>query len=289
MAMSAASTAHPPIRLPDWAWQRTETRQLLAERDIAALFRLAQRYGSVSQARIAAAVGISQSRVNEIIHGRRGVVNLDVLLRIAEGLNMPDGARMTMGLAPVTEPPSLLGASGEIAAVYSSQAVVAEAIRDRARRADHVDLLAVRSLGIIGLNDSLLRPTLTSRTSPVRIRVALLDPDCPVAARRATEIGESVEAFTAGIHLSLARLREMTTMDGVDLDVRLHAQLPVWRIIRPDRVLYVSAFDAAWEGHESSQYEIPHIPRGAFWAGFCRLFEDVWESGRPGWECKRDS
>src|SRR5690348_2205233 len=89
MAMSAASTAHQPIRLPDWAWQRTETRQLLAERDIAALFRLAQRYGSVSQARIAAAVGISQSRVNEIIHGRRGVVNLDVLLRIAEGLNMP--------------------------------------------------------------------------------------------------------------------------------------------------------------------------------------------------------
>ena len=104
--MSAASTVHQPIQLPDWAWQRTETQQLLARRDIGALFRLAQRYGNASQARIAAAVGISQGRVNEILHRRREVVNLDVLLRIAEGLHMPDEARMTMGLAPVTGPPS---------------------------------------------------------------------------------------------------------------------------------------------------------------------------------------
>jgi transcriptional regulator with XRE-family HTH domain len=123
MAMSAPSTVYQPIRLPDWAWQRAETKRLLADRDIAALFRLAQRYGNASQARIAAAVGISQGRVNEIIHGRRDVANLDVLLRIADGLHMPDDARMALGLAPMRPPATLLGMSGEIAAVYLSQAL----------------------------------------------------------------------------------------------------------------------------------------------------------------------
>jgi hypothetical protein len=64
--------------------------------------------------------------------------------------------------------------------------------------------------------------------------------------------------------------------------VRLHTRLPVWRLIRLDEVLYVSAFDASWEGHESTVYEIPHTPRGAFWAGFRRLFDDVWDSAEPG-------
>jgi hypothetical protein len=54
-------------------------------------------------------------------------------------------------------------------------------------------------------------------------------------------------------------------MDGVDLEVRLHRQLPVWRIIRLDRVLY-----------------------GAFRAGFHRLFDDLWDGARPGWENERD-
>jgi hypothetical protein len=143
-------------------------------------------------------------------------------------------------------------------------------------------VLAVRGLGIIGLNDSLLCPALISRAVPMRVRVLLLDPDCPVAARRAVEIGESVDAFTAGIRLSLARIAELATAHGVDLEVRLHTRLPVWRLIRLDDVLYVSAFDAAWEGHESTVYEIPHAPRGAFWAGFRRLFDDVWDNAKPG-------
>lgn len=289
MAMSAPSTVYQPIRLPDWAWQRAETKQLLAERDIAALFRLAQRYGNASQARIAAAVGISQGRVNEIIHGRRDVANLDVLRRIADGLHMPDEARMALGLAPVTLPGSLLGMSGEIAAVYPSQAVVADAIRDRAQRAGQLDVLAVRALGIMGLKDSILRPALISRAIPMRVRVLLLDPSCPVAARRAGEIGESVDAFTAGIRLSLVRMAELAAVHGIDLDLRLHTRLPVWRVIRLDDVLYVSAFDAAWEGHESTVYEIPQTPRGAFWAGFRRLFDDIWDNARPGSERHGDS
>ncbi|WTH65754.1 helix-turn-helix transcriptional regulator [Streptomyces sp. NBC_01546] len=58
-----------------------------------------QQYSGASQARIAAAVGMTQARVNEIINRRREVSRLDVYERIADGLNMPDDARHLLGLA----------------------------------------------------------------------------------------------------------------------------------------------------------------------------------------------
>jgi len=76
-------------------WERVDMRQLLANRDVAGVFRLLQRYG-VSQRAIAARTCQSRSEVSEIIAGRRQVVSYDLLLRIAEGLEVPRG---WMGLA----------------------------------------------------------------------------------------------------------------------------------------------------------------------------------------------
>src|SRR4051794_38575814 len=86
-------TALQPIELPDWAWERAEVREALRARDMGAVFRCVQRYAGASQARIAAAAGMTQARVNEIINGRREVSRLDVYERIADGLHMPDDAR----------------------------------------------------------------------------------------------------------------------------------------------------------------------------------------------------
>lgn len=72
-----------------------EARALLACRDIAGIYRLLQRNG-VSQRRIAALTGQSQSEVSEIMKGRR-VLSYDVLVRIADGLGVPR-ARMGLGL-----------------------------------------------------------------------------------------------------------------------------------------------------------------------------------------------
>lgn len=268
------------IYIPDWAWQRPETRSLLRERDVPKLFGLAKSHGGASQARIAAATGLSQPRVNEIMKGRRDVTSIDVLERIAVGLNMPDDARITLGLAPQKpDEDDLTAMSAEISRVYPSQAPVADEIRRRANEANELDVLAVRALGIIGLNDSLLRPALLARNYPLRVRVLLLDPDCPAAEVRAGEIGESPDSFSAGIRLALARLGEVVASnEAVDLVVKLYDRLPVWRLIRLDDVMYVSVFGAAWEGHESAVYEIPHTPRGAFWAGHQRGFEDLWSN-----------
>lgn len=273
--MSVASL-HDQIRIADWAWQRPETAEIIRNRDMAGLLRFAQQYGGASQIRLAGATGIAQGRISEIINGKQAVTQLDVFIRIADGLNMPDLCRMALGLAPRILGSKYATGTTEIARHYPHQGPVAEEIRRRAGDAQQLDVLAVRALGIIGLNDSLLRPALLARTEPLQVRVLLLNPDSDAAHRRATEIGEGHASFAAGIQLALAKLREIgEDVTNVDLEVRLYDRLPVWRYFRIDDLAWVSSFDAQWEGHESTIYEIPHTPRGSFWAGYRRQFEDL--------------
>jgi transcriptional regulator with XRE-family HTH domain len=63
-------------------------RRILAVLDIGALYRILQD-GGVSQRRIAALTGQSQSEVSEIVAGRRKVENHQLLRRIATGLGIP--------------------------------------------------------------------------------------------------------------------------------------------------------------------------------------------------------
>jgi transcriptional regulator with XRE-family HTH domain len=87
-------------------WQRPDMRAALAARDIATVFRLLQRVG-VSQRRIAALTGQSQSEISEILGGRH-VVSYDVLARIADGLGVPRGH---LGLAYDETTAQLVGAA----------------------------------------------------------------------------------------------------------------------------------------------------------------------------------
>jgi plasmid maintenance system antidote protein VapI len=79
--------------IPHWVdpaiWDRQDMRYALAVHDICTVFRLLQRHG-VSQRRIAARTGQSQSEISEIIGGRR-VAAYDLLVRIADGLGIPRG------------------------------------------------------------------------------------------------------------------------------------------------------------------------------------------------------
>ena len=64
-------------------YRHDDVRPILAERDIAALYRLLKGEG-VTQRQIAELTGQSQSEVSEILKGRR-VLAYDLLVRIAEG------------------------------------------------------------------------------------------------------------------------------------------------------------------------------------------------------------
>ncbi len=274
------STALEPIELPGRAWERAEIRQALRARDMSAVFRYAQRYTGASQSRIATAVGMTQARVNEIVNRRREVTRLDVYERIADGLHMPDGARHLLGLAAGRERPPGgvafdLAAFPEVVRVYAAQKIAAEEIQQQAREAVELDVLAVRGLGLFGLNDSLLRGCLPHEQSGrrLRIRVALLDPESDALARRAAEIGESVESLAGGVHLAEARLRELA--GSYDIGVWRYRTLPTWRIIRTDSTLFIGVFDAGWEGHESATYKVMETPNGPLYRGFRRMFETV--------------
>jgi hypothetical protein len=87
---------HRPIERE--ALKGEEMRRKLAERDIAGVYELLQHRG-ISQRRIAAQTGQSQSEISEILAGRH-VRSYDVLVRIAQGLGVPRGH---MGLAYDTE------------------------------------------------------------------------------------------------------------------------------------------------------------------------------------------
>lgn len=100
-----AEAAESVIIPPD-LWQRSEMLDALKKRNIGQVFRLIRQYAGMSQTRIGIAVNLSQGKVSEIMRGTAQVTALDVFERIADGLHMPDPARLALGLAPRASGPA---------------------------------------------------------------------------------------------------------------------------------------------------------------------------------------
>ena len=257
------------------AWRSSWVRQALRDRDVAALLRGIHAQTGASQARLAAATGFGQGRFSEVFHGRRNVTTLDALERLAAGLGMPDDARVLFGLAPAHA--GTFTGHAEIAAVYPTQAEASREMREHASKAGRVGVLAVRGLGILGLNDSVLRGPLVEREAPVMVRALLLDPGSAAVAVRAAETGESPESYAAGIRMSLARLAELEGHPVVRLEARVYSSLPVWRMLIFDGTLFLSAFTPKAEGARSGMYRLSAASDGVLHAGMTRQFEDMWQ------------
>ncbi|RZU48636.1 helix-turn-helix protein [Krasilnikovia cinnamomea] len=215
----------------------------------------------------------SKSLIGDWETGRK-VPTSDIAKRLDHLLDA--GGRLAAAAAATRPPNAPDRIASEVVRHFAHQGPVADEIRRRAEVAGQVDVLAIRGLGILGLNDSLLRPTLARRGCPLKARILLLEPGCEAAATRAGEIGENPAAFASGIKFTLARLEELTaSAENLDLTVSLYSSQPIWRTIRVDDVLWVSSFAPGWEGHESTIYEIPKTPRGSFWSGYCKQFDEM--------------
>jgi transcriptional regulator with XRE-family HTH domain len=92
-------SAYDPPALEPQFWARPEVRHALEHQDIGAIFRLLSKHG-ISQMRIATAAGLGQNRVSLISRDKQVVTTLTLLARIADGLAMPDHARISLGIAP---------------------------------------------------------------------------------------------------------------------------------------------------------------------------------------------
>ena len=122
-----------PIRIPDDAWRTSESMRALRSRDFAAIFQLAHKHG-VSQTRIVICTGMAQSHVSLIMRGKIKVTSLERVEAIADGFNMPDFARVMLGLAPCgNDQTSASPIVGERFPVRESEAV-AQARRTLGRR-----------------------------------------------------------------------------------------------------------------------------------------------------------
>jgi tetratricopeptide (TPR) repeat protein len=93
-------SAFDPPAIPPAFWERPDVCHALRARDMGALFRLLCQYTGLSQMRIATAVGLGQGRISEIINGIRKIRDAKVFQRLADGLEMPDHARLLLGLSP---------------------------------------------------------------------------------------------------------------------------------------------------------------------------------------------
>lgn len=93
------------VRLPDAIWIHPETVTALQRRDVGHLFGLARKYAGASQLRIATLCHMDQGEISRVVNGRRQITSIDVLIRIADALAMPDNSRVVFGLAPVRAAP----------------------------------------------------------------------------------------------------------------------------------------------------------------------------------------
>jgi tetratricopeptide (TPR) repeat protein len=93
-------SAFDPPSIPAAFWERPDVCQALRRSDMGALFRLICQYTGLSQMRIATAVDLGQGRVSEVVNGIRKIRGVQVFQRIADGLAMPDHARILLGLSP---------------------------------------------------------------------------------------------------------------------------------------------------------------------------------------------
>ena len=92
--------ANDLIQIPASFWERPEVVAVLRNRDTGRFFALVQQYTGASQTQIGIACVMPQGKVSAIINGIQQVEKLEVFDRIADGLGLPDPARISLGLAP---------------------------------------------------------------------------------------------------------------------------------------------------------------------------------------------
>jgi hypothetical protein len=92
--------ANDLIVIPDSFWQRADVLAALRNRRIGQFFELLHQCTKASQTQIGMACVMTQGKVSDIMRGVAQVEKLEVFDRIADGLNMPDPARISLGLAP---------------------------------------------------------------------------------------------------------------------------------------------------------------------------------------------
>jgi hypothetical protein len=96
-----------PQSIPADFWTRPEVGAALCDRNMTDLFGLFFNvFPACTQVQLALLTGHDRADISNWVRGARAarVADIDVLERIAEGMAMPDAARVKLGLAPTSQP-----------------------------------------------------------------------------------------------------------------------------------------------------------------------------------------
>lgn len=136
-----------PLVVPVDLWDHKKARLALAERNLAALIRHFRQYTGASQTTVGSLAGLAQSDVSAIERGIRQVQSVEVLTRIAEGLDIP---LSLLGLAEgtgATDHPARRNAP--VPLLTAAKVTEAAELEDDVRRRD-------LTTGALGLGASLI-------------------------------------------------------------------------------------------------------------------------------------
>jgi tetratricopeptide (TPR) repeat protein len=100
------TSAFEPPDVPPTFWEHPDVARALAERDMGSLFRLLKEHAGISHMRVGTAAEIGPGRISDVVNGKGRIAETQVFERIANGLNMPDAARLRLGLSIQQDPSS---------------------------------------------------------------------------------------------------------------------------------------------------------------------------------------
>jgi len=164
----------------------------------------------------------------------------------------------------------------EIHSMYQSQSESNDDMVELIKKAKEIDILTIRGLGIIGLNDAVLRKPIRSiGEKELTIRVFMLSPTSNYAQKRATEIGESYDVFKQALDLGISYIRNFKEETHHKVRIYFYDRQPCWRIIRIDNWYFVSVFDEQTEGHRANVYRIDETKRGTLGRALKRYIESM--------------
>ena len=144
------------------------------------------------------------------------------------------------------------------------------------KKASEIDILTIRGLGIIGLNDAVLRKTIRSiGEKKLKIRIIMLSPVSNFVQERANEIGESYEVFIEALKLGINHVKKFGGETHHDVKIYFYDKRPCWRIIRIDNWYFVSVFAGQIEGHQANVYRVDELKGGTLGKALRRYIENM--------------
>lgn len=177
-------------------------------------------------------------------------------------------------------PDLFLSRLGSVTDLFKNYGAARTKLHEDMRKAKELRLLLIRGLELQGGGDPALRNILEKQEATKRIRVLLLHPRSPHVSSIEKILSLPSGVFQRGIMQTLAVLKDIGSIAKGELSCRLYDELPAWRLIFADGIVYVASYSDFPEAAATRNvhYRIAKKARlhGSLFHFFESYFENLW-------------